>query len=92
MLPAIGDPFAVGLPAAYPATQALSPKLAVRQVTTVEELRCPAGLGLIIGTARAPIIAPALLVLGLAMAGLYALLASRPPQALPDGPNVTNGT
>src|SRR5262245_41078061 len=42
-----GAPFAVGplrepaLIAAYPAARALSPRLAVRQVATFEELRCP---------------------------------------------------
>jgi hypothetical protein len=46
----------------------------------------PAGLGLVIGAAGAPAIAPSLLVLGLAMGGLYALLPRRPAR-LDRGPS-----
>ncbi len=40
----------------------------------------PAGLGLAMGVVGARILAPALLILGLAMGGLYALLSRRPRQ------------
>jgi fucose permease len=43
----------------------------------------PAALGLVIGAAGARTLAPALLVLGLAMGGLYALLPRRPAYGPP---------
>jgi fucose permease len=52
----------------------------------------PAGLGLVIGAAGAQTLAPSLLALGLAMAGLYALLPRRPaygPPAWEPPPPVT---
>ena len=56
-------------------TQTVGPQVAASAVGSAAP---PTGLGLVIGAASARVLAPALLVLSLAMAGLYLLRDARP--------------